>query len=110
MDHDFFISDSSKALIRAIGNKTPIFKINGGNFDAYNVDDYLAFFEMLKNYWDDGIISEKYLYNMYSYYIIEAYRNKEIQNYIESFRKETNDTTYYKNFENLAIRFIEKSE
>lgn len=109
MDHDFFISDSgSNGLIKAMGNKTPILIKNGGRFDDYDIDDYLAYFEMIKNYMDDDIVSEKYVYNSYSFYIIQAYQNKEIHEYIESWRKESNDSTYYRNFEIMAKRFIEK--
>ena len=111
--HDFFFKTPvNQMLIRDLGDTIPLLKTNGGRFDLYNFDDYLGYFELLKNYMDEGIAPEKSIYDTYSYYIIQAYQNKEIWGYVTDLRKQTNDTTYYKGTETLAKRFmsVNKSE
>jgi predicted choloylglycine hydrolase len=109
--HDFFISDSTnKGLIKALGDGTPIFKENGGKYDVYNVDDYLSHFDLLKNYLDEGIVPEKDIYDSYSYYIVQAYQNKEIWEYVTGLRRDYKDSTFYANVELLAKRFIEENK
>ena len=107
MYNEFFIKNpTNKGLIRALGNNEPILQKNNGQFDEYDIDDYLGHFELLKNYLDEGLAPEKDIYDSYSYYIIQAYQNKEIWGYVKSLRKETNDSTYYRNVEFLAKQFL----
>lgn len=111
MTHDFFRLDSAnRKLIISLGEGTPIFTENGGPYDAFDVDDYLAHFEILKNYMDEGIFSEKKVYTTYSYYIVQAYQNKEVWDYVLWLRNETKDSSYYRNFELLANKFIEANQ
>ncbi len=111
MTNTFFVTDTiSKGIIKALGDQSPVLQENGGKFDYYDVDNYLAHFELLKNYLDEGIISEKNIYTMYSYYIVQAYKNKEIWEYVKYWREYDKDSTYYANVEFLAKRFIEASK
>lgn len=107
MYDDFFIkNESNRQLIRDLGEGKPLLKENGGKYDVYNFDDYLGYFEMIKNYLDEGLEPERDIYDTYSYYIVQAYQNKEIWGYVKSLRVETKDSTYYHGFEQLANRFI----
>ncbi len=110
--NDFFITNPTyRGMIRIIDNTDhpPLLTENGGKYEDWDVDDYLGHFELLKNFMDDGLMPEKSIYDSYSYYIIQAYENKEIWKYVEDLRKDTGDSTYYQATEYLAKRFLKET-
>jgi len=97
------VKDSAIASDLYDGKK--ILKKNGGRWEENELDDYLGFFELLNNYSEAGSINERDVNDFFSDYILTAYNNKEIKDYISKLRKNTKYTTYYERFENLGRRF-----
>lgn len=86
--------------------KYPILKLNGGTILSGDLERYLGEFELMNNFYDNRLISEEMLYDSYSYYIEEAYKNKEIIDYIKQIRLAEKSPDLYLGFEQLAKKFL----
>ena len=105
------ISENSlkNSLDTAIGNdlanRKPLFKINHGRWDDFDINNYLGFYEMLSDYVDARTINYRDVIDFYSEDVLIAYHNKEIQKYIADARKDGGSNEYFIKFENLAKKF-----
>ena len=107
LSKDFFENKADTTIMKAIDDKKPILKQNGGISDEYDLDDYLAYFESVKNYLDAGSLNLRDVYSDYAHYIERAYNDTEVINYIHTLRKVNTDPAYYVNFEKLAHQMFE---
>jgi len=57
-----------------------------------------------------GIIDFELIDETFGHYISLAWQNDEIKEYIEKLRKDSKDPRYYKSFEELAIRIIDREK
>lgn len=94
-------------IIEAIANDNKILKINGGNFEEEDLDNYLGFFDWISAANNAGILSDDMVYNFHGDLILNTYNNAEIKNYIEDLRKENKE--YYQGFIDLVdkIKLLE---
>jgi hypothetical protein len=83
----------------------PISIANKGHWNDSQIDHYLSFFELLKNYVDAGSLNVRDVFDYYSDNILEAYHNRDIQSYIHKTRAMTKDSAYYERFEAMAKQF-----
>jgi len=98
------LSHTNSRLITAIENDMPIFKENGGEFTATDVDQYLTVYELLNNVHESGLITDEMLYNAFAYDVVKTYQNQEIKDYLSFIRQE--DETFFIGFESLAISLL----
>jgi hypothetical protein len=107
-NRDFFDNEINKEIIPAIEENKKLLEKTGGEFTEYQLDDCLGYYELMSQYEKKGIVDFELIDEMFGHYIFLAYQNKEIKEYIEELRKNTKDPRYYKPFEDLAIRIIDK--
>lgn len=107
--NDFFKDKQNQNILRIIEEQKPLFKKNGGDFDEYNIDDYLDVFDLAGNYIKKKILDFDLADEAFGNYIVKAFQNQEIKQYIESLRIEYKDERYLEPFTNLAIK-LEKRE
>jgi hypothetical protein len=94
---DTRLSDAQNtAIIQTISEKKNPFEI----FTEYQIDNYLAIYEILDVSYNKGLISNEDFCNMFSDGILTAYEDKNIQNYIKS-NQEIN-SKYYSGFKDLS--------
>jgi hypothetical protein len=109
-NRDFFYDNKTiQKIIKTIDAKKPLFKENGGQFDEYQIDDYLGYFELMQLYLDKKLIAFNLVDQMFGYYIARAWENNEIKTYVTNLRKDMKDPRYYEPFEKLA-KAIKKEE
>ncbi len=109
-NREFFDSDTNQKIIIAIEERKNVLKENKGEFTDYQLDDYLGYYELMSWYEKKGLIDFELIDEMFGHYISLAWQNEEIKKYIDKLRDETRDPRYYKPFEDLATRVIEKEE
>jgi hypothetical protein len=109
-NRDFFDNETNKKIIPAIEENENLLEKTGGEFTEYQIDDYLGYYELMSWYEKKGIIDFELIDETFGHYISLAWQNKEIKEYIQELRKETKDPRYYKPFEDLANRVIEKEK
>jgi hypothetical protein len=61
--------------------KGNIFKVNGGSFSDYDVDDYLGLLYDLYAYGEESLVKYGIIDDQFHYYVCIAYQNKEIRDY-----------------------------
>ena len=106
--NDFFSNtQNDSSILRIVEEKVPILKKNGGRYNDYDMDDYLAKFETIKNYLDAGSLNLRDVYNNYAHFVEVAYLRPEINNFIHETRSHYGDSAYYANFEKLALQMLE---
>jgi len=91
-----------RKLSHAIQDNKPILKEHGGKFTSDDLEGYLDIFESLHDVWTRGLITEEMLYSAYSYEIMKAANNSEVQAYLSGIRRE--DSDFYSGFDDLAKR------
>lgn len=106
LNREFFDNESIKQIIIAIEEKQPI--LPNDELKLYKIDDFLGYYELMAGLEKKGLLSFETIDDMFGHYISLAWQNAEIQEYIDSLRKETHDPRYYQPFELLASRLIEK--
>jgi hypothetical protein len=84
----------------AIENNRPILKANHGKFTDEDLEGYLDLLDSLNDVYMTGLISKDIFYNAYSYDIVKAYDNAEVQSFLKESRIEVPDS--YSGFERLA--------
>ena len=107
-DREFFGREINQKIIAAVEEEKKILKENGGEFTAYQIDDYLGYFELMSHYEKRGFIDFELIDETFGHYISLIWQSEEIRNYIDELRDETKDPRYYEPFEKLAIRIIKK--
>ncbi|MCE9642972.1 MAG: hypothetical protein K8Q97_01460 [Candidatus Andersenbacteria bacterium] len=78
----------------AIERKNPLLKKNGGSFTEDDFDIFLAVYNRLSEIYDRDLISPDLLYGEFSYGIILAHENPEIQDYLRKIRIDDSDYFY----------------
>ena len=107
---DFFFRRRNSKIIRAIEDHRPVLKENGGKFDDEDLDDFLGIIELLDLYIKKGLLEKQMVDDMFGYYIVIAYENKEVRDYIDLIRKDMKDADYYSGTEFLAKQFGAKTQ
>ncbi|MGD0022692.1 MAG: hypothetical protein ABSC54_10365 [Smithellaceae bacterium] len=107
-NREFFGSEINQKIIAAVEEKKKILKENGGEFTAYQIDDYLGYFELMSHYEKRGFMDFELIDETFGHYISLIWQNEEIGKYIDELRDETNDPRYYEPFKKLAIRIIKE--
>jgi hypothetical protein len=107
-NREFFGNDINQQIIVAIEENRYVLKENNGEFTAYELDDYLGYYELMSWFEKRGFIDFEIIDEMFGHYISLAWQNKEIEKYIDELRADTKDPRYYKPFEDLAKRIIER--
>lgn len=87
-------------LRTAIENDRPILKARGGKFREDDLESYLDVFDSLSDVYKLNLIDKDAFYNEFSYDLVKAYDNAEVQAYLKDIR--TEDPNFYSGFENLA--------
>ena len=94
---DTRLSDiQNTAIIQTISEKKNPFEI----FTEYQIDNYLAIYEILDVSYNKGLISNEDFCNMFSDGILTAHEDENIQKYIKTNQKI--NSRYYSGFEHLA--------
>lgn len=102
IDNYFYKNPTIREISISIEGKHPLLKNNGGIYNEYDLDDYLGYFELLNTYVESDVIQFNWIYNQFGYYIINAYNNKEIKDYLKKLKLNNPTSTYYSGFEKLA--------
>lgn len=111
-NREFFQNKLNRAIIETIEEKRPLFKSdsNKKGFSEYDIDDFIGYFDMMKNYLDKRSLDFKLIDESFGHYIIKTWDNKEIALFIKNLRRETRDPRYYKPFEELAMKLKKEVE
>ncbi len=109
-NREFFDKETNQKIITLIEEKRNLLKQNDGDFSDYQLDDYLGYFELMSWYEKKGIIDFELIDEMFGHYISLAWQNEEIKKYIDELRDSTKDPRYYKPFEDLAVKIIQKEK
>jgi hypothetical protein len=107
---EFFNKSINQEIITAIEEEKKILKQNHGKFTPYQLDDFLGNYELMSHYLGRGLLDFEFIDEMFGHYISLTWQNKEIENYITELRNETKDSRYYKPFEDLALKIIEREK
>ncbi len=103
---DFFESDRNQKIIKLTEEQKFILETNGGEFDEYDIDEYLDTFDVASNFWKKDLIDLNLFDEVMGNYVTMAWKNSEIRNYIEKLRKDKKDASYYKPFQEIAEELI----
>lgn len=98
------------AIENDIYTHKPLLMKNKGRWDDKDLNNYLGFFELLNDYEEAGALNERDVFDYYSGYILESYRNKDIQQYISETRKEGKSDEYFIKFEQMAKKYEKLNE
>ena len=108
VNNDFFSgTNTDTCILRIIEENLPILTKSGGKYNEYDLDDYLAKFEAIKNYLDAGSLNLRDVYNNYAHFAEVAYQCPEINKFIHETRTHYSDSGYYANFEKFARQMLE---
>lgn len=93
-------SGTNYRLGLAVDKNRPILQNNSGNFTTDDLDLFLGVYNQLSDVYDKGLISQGLLYSNFSYGLMRAYQNEEIQEYLKKIR--TEDESYFQGFDILG--------
>jgi hypothetical protein len=84
---------------------TPILKRpnNRGKFTVVQLDAYLSEYETLDDLYRSGLITCRMMYNEFSYYLENAYKNKDVIAHVAEERKQ--DPSIWQGFLDLGRQF-----
>lgn len=105
---DFFEKKRNQEILKIIEEGLPLLKQNGGNFDEYDIDEYLDIFDLAGNFIKQGSLDFNLLDEAMGSYIVKAYDNDEIMYYVKTTRNNERDDRYFKPFEELAKKLKQK--
>lgn len=109
-NREFFGNETNQKIIVAIEEKKEVLEENNGDFTDYQLDDYLGYYELMSWYEKKGLMDFELMDEMFGHYISLAWQNEEVRKYIDKLRFDTKDPRYYKSFEDLADRVINKEK
>jgi hypothetical protein len=101
-DHDLSTGNDD-ALVNAIENGDKILKRNGGQFTESNLDELLGEYELVADTSDAGLITDRMIFDAFSYDLCQVYKNREVAEYVSESQR--SDPTFYVGFQKLARRF-----
>ena len=93
---------------KAIESKKPIFESRGGKCTEQDVEDYTGYLEMLYEFMESGILDVKITNDNFGGFAVDAWGNKEIQDYINNLRREMGNQELYQGFEKWAREKLPK--
>ena len=105
LNRDFLMNDRLYRMRKDIESKIPSLVVNGGAFTVQDIDDYIGTFETMSDFMDRGVLDKDIIDNNFGAFIVDAYKNKEIYNYIIQLRKDLKSEDYYAGFEKFANEF-----
>ena len=71
-------------------------------YAAYEIEDLLlGHFEDMGLFIDNKVMTKNFIFDVFGFYIVKTGQNKQIQNYICRMRREYNDDSIFKRFEEL---------
>ena len=80
-----FNDPSNAGIISTIENNKPILIENGGVYSNVALDKYLGALDTIAQVYRDGFLSDDHLCRSFSFYIEEADKNSEVQNYLAKY-------------------------
>ncbi len=98
LNRDFSFNSRMYGVRKAIDREKPIFIERGGKYTTEDIDDYLGLFELMRIYEENGILDHKLVDDSFGVFVEDAYKNKEIRQYITDIRKEYKDDGLYSGF------------
>ena len=102
LNRDIFFNDRLYKVRQAINHKRPILQKNQGQSSEEDLDDYIGMFETMEGLRERKILDENLLNDNFCSYIVDAYQNKEVKEYIVYVRNYPNSKDLYTGFEYLA--------
>jgi hypothetical protein len=93
-------------LLDAIENGDKVLKEDGGKFSDVDLDQLLGVYELIADTNRDGLISDRMVYDAFSYDLSQVYANAEVQKYVTKCAKE--DPTIYDGYRALGRRFADR--
>jgi hypothetical protein len=109
-NREFFTSKTNQNIIATIETGKKLIKAQGGDFELYQIDDYLGYFDLMSLYEKKGLIDFELVDENFGHYLSLTWQNEEINKYISQLRSDTKDPRYYKPFEDIAVRIIAKEK
>lgn len=110
LTHDIYTDTHYKnnpRLIKLIDKGEPILIENGGKYEEEDLDNLLSQWDLIARLNQEGTMPFDVIYSQFSFHIVQAYENQEIQDYLKKIREENNDPALYADFEWLAKWLIE---
>lgn len=99
---EFDKSELFRNIRMSIEHQQHLYKSWGGSFDNDQINLYLNFFEDVGFYHKYGVLSLEIIDHYYGSYMIEAYENKEIQQYITDLRVNYKQADAFAEFETVT--------
>lgn len=94
-----FESGINKKISLAISDGKSILK--NDNFTEAELDYFLGNFYDLENALEKKLLDQSDVYNNFYYITVETYENKEIKDFLDKSRKESNDQEIFDKFDKL---------
>ncbi len=88
LNKDFFFDDRMYRIRKAIEDEKPVFEGKGGQSTEQDIDDYIGFFDLMRDFEEKGIIDSELVGDNFDVYVCEAYENQEIQEYLAKVKKD----------------------
>lgn len=82
-----FGAPANLQIIERLDQEKPILQAHGGPMTEGQLASYLGVFEEVAGAYGDGQLSDPILCDSYSYYVEQAFGNREVQGYIREQRK-----------------------
>lgn len=108
------MAGANVGIRHAIERGKPVLQRNGGEFSDEQLGDYLDAFEGLADAYTVGLVDLESIYIWHAYYILRAYRNQEVAEYIARVREEEDpqthrkDPEFYTGLEDLAKALLDE--
>jgi len=106
LNRDFSFNPKLYRMRKVIESGKPILGQRGGMFTEQDIDDYIGFFEMMSIFVDKEILDLCMVRDNFDVFMEDAYKNREIREYITRVRK-IYDGDMYSGFEKLVKRFAD---
>jgi hypothetical protein len=87
-------------IASVIEDNKPVLKKQSGRYTGNELEDYLGEVELICNMYEDNLITDDMLNNAFSYEIVSAYKDKEVQEYLKPIR--ASDSSFYVGFETVG--------
>ena len=89
-------------IVKLIQRDQPVLISNGGHIEEEELDNLLGEWDLIARFNQLGILPDDLVYQQFSFDMVKAYKNREIQNYIDAIRTKYKDPLLYEDFEWLS--------
>ncbi len=93
-------------IVAVIDSEKPILKEHSGSFTDYQLDNYLGMYEVMDGAYLEKQITQDDFCSIFSFYLDPAYKNKEIQTYIDEQNKIYKRNDLFSGFQDLAQKSL----